>query len=33
LWLVRVEVTWTDDATAVTRTLPFELLRTSRESL
>ena len=30
---LRVAVSWTDDSDGSTRTLPFELLRTSRESL
>ena len=33
LWLVRVEVTWTDDANGQPHTVPLEMLRTSKEAL
>lgn len=33
LWRLRVEVTWTEDTTGVTRTIPLEVLRTIREAL
>ncbi len=33
LWLLHVDVSWTDDVTGDTTTLPLELIRTSREAL
>lgn len=33
LWLLHVDVTWTDDASGDTTTLPLELVRTARDAL
>ena len=33
LWRLRIEVTWIEDTTGVSRTVPLEVLRTVREAL
>lgn len=33
LWKIRVEVKWTDDNSTVEHSIPFEVLRTSRDAL
>lgn len=33
LWRVRVEVKWTEDTSAASHTLPFEVIRTAQEAL